>query len=234
MPAAARILGPSAVDKRLRPVHALRRLLVAESDRLCAAVLRDVAKPADEALAGEVLPLADACRFVERRGRCVCCAAAGLAERSAALAVGPARPGPSPAARRRRHHRHLELSALSQRRTVNPGPDARATASSGSRPSSRRPAPRRWSSSLHRAGYPDGLVRGCGSRRARPAGNCSRRDIDHVVFTGSAATGRKVAEALRPAGSLSSTLELSGCDAMFVLTDADVPLAAAPPGSARR
>src|SRR5207248_7933829 len=50
-------------------------------------------------------------------------------------------------------------------------------------------------------------------------------DIDHVVFTGSAAVGRKIAARLGER-LISSTLELSGCDAMFVLADADVEMAA--------
>ena len=45
------------------------------------------------------------------------------------------------------------------------------------------------------------------------------------MFTGSAAVGRKIASRLGER-LLSSTLELSGCDAMFVLADADVEMAA--------
>src|SRR5262245_16421603 len=55
------------IGRRLQPVRALRRQLVAECDRLCDAAARDVAKPADEALGGELLPLADALRFLERQ-----------------------------------------------------------------------------------------------------------------------------------------------------------------------
>ncbi len=51
-------------------------------------------------------------------------------------------------------------------------------------------------------------------------------DIDHVVFTGSAAVGRQIATRLGQR-LISSTLELSGNDAMFVLPDADVMMAAA-------
>src|SRR5437763_10054905 len=54
------------VRERLRPVAALRRLLVAERDRLGDAIGRDLGKPADEALAADVLPLADACRFLRQ------------------------------------------------------------------------------------------------------------------------------------------------------------------------
>ncbi len=49
--------------------------------------------------------------------------------------------------------------------------------------------------------------------------------IDHIVFTGSEYTGRDIARKLGDR-LISSTLELSGCDAAFVLEDADVALAA--------
>jgi acyl-CoA reductase-like NAD-dependent aldehyde dehydrogenase len=50
-------------------------------------------------------------------------------------------------------------------------------------------------------------------------------DLDHVVFTGHAETGRKLAAHLGDR-LISSTLELSGCDLMLVLEDADLELAA--------
>src|SRR5206468_4574803 len=50
-------------------------------------------------------------------------------------------------------------------------------------------------------------------------------DIDHLVFTGSAAVGRKVAGRLGER-LIPSTMELSGCDAMLVLEDAHIRLAA--------
>ena len=49
--------------------------------------------------------------------------------------------------------------------------------------------------------------------------------VDHVVFTGSAPVGRRIAARLGER-LISCTLELSGCDAMFVLDDADVAMAA--------
>jgi acyl-CoA reductase-like NAD-dependent aldehyde dehydrogenase len=77
---------------------------------------------------------------------------------------------------------------------------------------------------LGRAGFPAGLVHLL--EATREAGqDLLEAEVDHVVFTGSASTGRRVASSL---GSrlISSTMELSGCDAMFVLDDADLPLAA--------
>src|SRR5207253_6335994 len=44
-----------------------RHLVVQESSRICDAVRADIGKPADVALAEELLPLAEACRFLERR-----------------------------------------------------------------------------------------------------------------------------------------------------------------------
>src|SRR5262249_28294831 len=54
------------VRKRLEPLRLLRRLLVAETDQLCAAIERDVGRPPAEVIATDILPTADACRFPER------------------------------------------------------------------------------------------------------------------------------------------------------------------------
>jgi acyl-CoA reductase-like NAD-dependent aldehyde dehydrogenase len=77
---------------------------------------------------------------------------------------------------------------------------------------------------LQRAGYPPGLIELLPA--SREAGQqLAETDVDHVLFTGSSATGRKLAETLGRR-LVSSTLELSGCDAMFVLEDANPSLAA--------
>ena len=62
---------------------------------------------------------------------------------------------------------------------------------------------------------------------AREAGAELLQDptIDHVVFTGSTEVGRKVAEACA-SRLVPSTLELSGCDSVVVMPDADAALAA--------
>jgi acyl-CoA reductase-like NAD-dependent aldehyde dehydrogenase len=52
--------------QRLRPVRHFRHLLVENCDRLCAAVANDVGKLAEETIGAEILPLAEACRFLER------------------------------------------------------------------------------------------------------------------------------------------------------------------------
>jgi acyl-CoA reductase-like NAD-dependent aldehyde dehydrogenase len=75
-----------------------------------------------------------------------------------------------------------------------------------------------------RAGYPAELVQVLDTRREMGR-ELAEADVDHIVFTGSSTTGQALAATL---GSrlVSSSLELSGCDAMFVLEDADLTLAA--------
>src|SRR5262249_47421999 len=75
-----------------------------------------------------------------------------------------------------------------------------------------------------RAGFPEGLIHVM--EATREAGQAlTDAAIDHVVFTGSASVGRRIAAKLGER-LVSSTLELSGCDALLVLDDADVSLAA--------
>ena len=50
---------------RLRPVREFRRLLVDRLDAVTTAVRDDVQRPADEVTASEVLPAADAAKFLE-------------------------------------------------------------------------------------------------------------------------------------------------------------------------
>jgi aldehyde dehydrogenase (NAD+) len=74
------------------------------------------------------------------------------------------------------------------------------------------------------AGFPADLLQKLpATRDAGP--RLAEADIDHLVFTGSDAVGRKLAARLGER-LVPSTLELSGCDAMFVLADADVGMAA--------
>jgi acyl-CoA reductase-like NAD-dependent aldehyde dehydrogenase len=61
------------------------------------------------------------------------------------------------------------------------------------------------------------------TREAGP--QLAEADVNHLVFTGSANVGRKLAARLGER-LISSTLELSGIDAMFVLNDANIELAA--------
>jgi len=211
------------IRTRLRPVKTLRSLLVAECERLCEAVARDLGKPPGEAL-GEVLNVADACRFLQRE------------------AASLLRPKRVP-----RGSRPLWL--FGQRDTVHRRPRgvvgiigtwnypillngvqmAQALAAGNAilwKPSEVAPVTADVLFDLFvRAGFPDGLLHKMPATRAGGA-VLVEADIDHLVFTGGAEVGRQIATRLGQR-LISSTLELSGNDALFVLPDADLELATA-------
>ncbi len=211
------------VRQRLRAVRALRQLLASECRTLCEAVAADLGKPFEETLAGELLPLAAACRFLES---------------AAPRILQP----------RRVARRHLPLWLWPQSDTVHRRPRGLVgiigtwnyplllngvqivqalTAGNGVvwKPSELAPSSAKvFFDLLGRAGFPPGLVQLLPA--TREAGEAlADADIDHIVFTGSSPTGRRLAEHLGRR-LVTSTLELSGCDALFVLEDADVELAA--------
>jgi acyl-CoA reductase-like NAD-dependent aldehyde dehydrogenase len=215
--------GRQPVRERLRCIRALRRLVVSECDALCDAVAHDIGKSSEETIGGDILPLADALRFLE-----------GQASRL----LKP----------KRVPRRLLPLWLWPQRDTIHRRPRgiigiigtwnyplflngtqmAQAlTAGNGVvwKPSEVAPAS---AAALHalflRAGFPSELVQMLEARR-EIGQELAGADIDHIVFTGSSTTGQALAATLGRR-LVSSTLELSGCDAMFVLDDADVGLAA--------
>jgi acyl-CoA reductase-like NAD-dependent aldehyde dehydrogenase len=211
------------VRDRLRPVRAFRHLLAEAADDLCAAVHAELGRPPVEVLGSDVLPLADACRFLERE------AASLLKPRKVRLRSRPLWLwGQSDTIHRRPHGLVAIIGTWNYPLFLNGVQIIQAlTAGNGVlwKPSE---VSTHSASLLHslllRAGYPADLVQLLPATREMGAA-VIEADVDHVVFTGSAGTGRKLATRLGER-LVSSTLELSGCDAMFVLPDADVDLAA--------
>jgi len=76
---------------------------------------------------------------------------------------------------------------------------------------------------LDEAGLPRGLFQLL-TEPPQQAHRAIRAGVDHVVFTGSNSGGRSVHKTAAEQG-ISTTMELSGCDASFVLRDADVRVA---------
>jgi acyl-CoA reductase-like NAD-dependent aldehyde dehydrogenase len=212
-----------SVAQRLRPVRALRHLLAFDWETLAEAVERDMHKPRAETLATEILPLAAACRFLEQQARALL------------------RP-------RRVHARQRPLWMWGQSDTVYRRPRGvvgiigtwnfplmlngvqlvqALTAGNGVvwKPSEVAPASAvALAALLAKAGFPQGLVHTMPATREGGT-ELASAEVDHIVFTGSDVTGRVLAANLGKR-LVSSTMELSGCDAMFVLDDADVTLAA--------
>jgi acyl-CoA reductase-like NAD-dependent aldehyde dehydrogenase len=211
------------INERLRPVRAFRQLLADSADELCTAVNAEIGRPVVEVLGGDVLPLADACRFLEREAGTL------LRPRKVRLRSRPLWLFLQRDTIYRRPHGIVAIigtwnyplflngvqivQALTAGNAVLWKPSEVSKHSAG-----------QLHSLLLRAGYPGDLLQMLPPTREAGA-SVVEADVDHVVFTGSAATGRKIAAQLGER-LVSSTLELSGCDAMFVLPDADVELAA--------
>jgi acyl-CoA reductase-like NAD-dependent aldehyde dehydrogenase len=211
------------VRERLRPVRALRHLLATEYESLCDAVARDIGKPVEECIGGDILPLAEACRFLEKR------AARILAPRSVSTGTRPLWMfGQSDTVHRRPRGVVGIIGTWNYPLFLNGVQIVQATTAGNAvvwKPSEVAPSSAVALYRLvERAGFPKDLVL-CteATREGGPA--MAEADVDHVIFTGHADTGRRLAKRLGER-LVSSTLELSGLDAEFVLDDADLDLAA--------
>lgn len=211
------------VRQRLRPIRSLRRLFVNEADAMCDAVARDVNRPPAEVLGTDILPTADAFHFLEKR------AARILRPRSVSILDRPIWLwGERDTVYRRPHGVVGIVGTWNYPIFLNSVQIVQALIAGNGvlwKPSELTPETAKTVHSvLTRSGFPPDLIQLLpATREAGP--QLAEADIDHVVFTGSAAVGRKLATRLGER-LISSTLELSGCDAMFVLADADLTMAA--------
>ena len=210
-----------SVRDRLRPVREFRHLLVEHADELTAAVLADVRRPPDEVVGTDLLPVAAACKFL-------------LAE--AERILRPKKVGGRPlwlfGTRDTVHRRPYGVVGLigtwNYPVYLTAIPVLQALVAGNGvlwKPSELTP---RTAEVLHdlflRAGFPaDLVVRLPATREAGP--QLAEADVDFVHFTGSDRVGRKLAARLGER-LIPSALELSGVDAVVVLPDADVRLAA--------
>ena len=210
------------VRERLECVGRFRHLLVRKVDALTAAVERDLGRPSWEVLSTDVLPLAAACEWLQRR-----------ATRLLAPRKVPGRDCPIwlVGSRDRVFHRPRgvvgNIGTWNYPIFLNGVPMIQAlTAGNGIlwKPSELVAASSEVFHALFaEAGFPaDLVIRLPATREAGPM--LAEADIDHLLFTGSAEVGRRLAGRLGER-LISSTLELSGCDALIVLEDADLDLA---------
>ena len=211
------------VRERLRPVRALRALLVERADDICAAVRADIARPPSEVLGSEVLTTTAALKYLEKR------AAKLLAPKRISWRD---RPTWLMGSRDAIHYRPWGVVGVigtwNYPVFLNVGQIAPALVAGNAvlwKPSENVPRTAELTAALFRdAGFPAGLLQTLpATREGGP--QLAETDVDHVVFTGSDGVGRKLAARLGER-LVPSTLELSGCDAMFVLADANIELAA--------
>jgi acyl-CoA reductase-like NAD-dependent aldehyde dehydrogenase len=209
--------------ERLQCIRKLRHRLVDSAQQLALTVTQDVARPAAEVLVTDILPTADACRFLERQAQRL------LRPRRVPLSQRPLWLFGS---RDTVYRRPLGVVGIigtwNYPILLNAVQIAQALAAGNGvlwKPSEFTPT---LATALHRlfveAGFPDDLfVQLPATREAGPA--LAEAAVDHVVFTGSAAVGRQLARRLGER-LVPCTLELSGCDAMVVAADAPLSLAA--------
>ncbi|VTR91809.1 succinate-semialdehyde dehydrogenase : Aldehyde dehydrogenase OS=Bacillus simplex GN=BN1180_01740 PE=4 SV=1: Aldedh: Aldedh [Gemmata massiliana] len=212
-----------SVRDRLRLVRNLRALIVERVADISAAIHADIARPAIEIIGSEILPCTSALKFLEKR------AARILAPRRVS---GWDCPVWLMGNRDTIHYRPWGVVGIigtwNYPVHLNVGQIAFALVAGNAvlwKPSENTP---RTTKVIHQlfndAGFsPDLLQTLPHTREAGP--QLTETDVDYMVFTGSDTVGRKLATRLGER-LIPSTLELSGCDAMFVFADADIEMAA--------
>jgi acyl-CoA reductase-like NAD-dependent aldehyde dehydrogenase len=209
------------LDRRLKLIRKLRRLIAEHALQLAEASASVRRRPALESLTAEVLPLAEACRFLEREaGRIL--AARRLGRRGRPLWLA--------GVRSEIHREPLGVILIigpGNYPLLLPGVQLIQALASGNavllKPGlGGTPAARALAELALRAGFDPQLVTLLPeSVEAARAAIMTRPD--KVLFTGSAATGEKILGQLAP-HVIPATMELSGCDAVLVRADADLDL----------
>lgn len=212
------------ITVRLAVIKALRHELARQAGMLARRVGVIAARPAVDSLAAEVLPLIDACRFLERRAaRWLAPKRLGWRARPLWLIGTTARirreplgvvlvlaPGNYP----------LFLAATQAIQALAAGNTVLVKPAPGCREPLDLLAA--W---LAEAGLPAGAFAVL-DEAIETGMAVIEAGVDKVVLTGGAETGRRVLKVLAP-HLTPAVMELSGCDAVFVLPGADLDQAAA-------
>jgi acyl-CoA reductase-like NAD-dependent aldehyde dehydrogenase len=206
---------------RLKILSRVRSLIAEQAEPLAHAANVSRCRPLSEILSAEVLPLAEACRFLERAAQKILRPQklgahgrplwlSGVASEihreplGVVLIIGPGNyPLFLPCAQA------LQALAAGNAALIKPGLGGSSAAGA-------------FAQILARAGLDKNLCRVL-PEDAQAASCAITKGVDKVVLTGSAKTGEAVllqcAKNLTPA-----TVELSGCDAVFIRADADLDL----------
>jgi acyl-CoA reductase-like NAD-dependent aldehyde dehydrogenase len=208
--------------RRLELIRELRRLIAEHAPELARASAFPRQRPALESLTAEVLPLAEACRFLERNaGRIL--APRRLGRRGLPLWLAGVRSeihreplgvvliiGPGNYPLMLPGVQMIQALAAGNAVLLKPGIGGTGAA-------------RALTDLIIRAGFDSNLVALLPeSPEAARAAIVARPD--KVLFTGSAATGETILAQLAP-HLIPAAMELSGCDAVILRADADVALA---------
>jgi succinate-semialdehyde dehydrogenase/glutarate-semialdehyde dehydrogenase len=208
------------VRKRIQILRRFQRLLHAQKTQVAELISREAGKPAVEALLTEVLVVLDAVRFLRK-----------YAYRALRPEVVP-HGNPILKAKRGRLLREpygviAIISPWNYPFSI-PATETLAALAAGNtvvlKPSEFTPAvTTELARLLHQAGVPEGVFQVVIGEGPAGAALLESR-IDKVIFTGSVATGKRIAQAAAQR-LLPVVLELGGKDPMIVLADADVDVA---------
>lgn len=207
------------ISKRLSIIRGLRRRIASDAEKIVETLATRPGRSATESVSAEILPLAEACRFLERE------AAGLLASRRLGRRGRPVWLFGVEAEVRREPVGTVLIVGPSNYPLLLPGVQAVQALAAGNRvlvkPAPGCSAPMvllgRW---LEEAGLPPGLFRVL-DESADAVAEAIEDGIDKLVLTGSAETGRILAERLAR-HLVPSTMELSGNDAVFVLPGAEM------------
>ena len=221
--AAQREWAGRALSERLRPIAKFRARLAAEPKTLAEIVAKEIGKTRYEAIGAEVLPVAEMCAFLARRAPRL------LAPRREVLR------GTMPFAGTALVH-HIPWGVVALLVPWNyplflcavPALNALAAGNAVVLKASPRAKEtvKAFAEWLWNAGIPPDLLPVLDSSDESGRELAASPLIHKIVFTGSSQTGRAVLAAAAR-NLVPATVELSGCDAVFVLADANVELAAA-------
>ncbi|GIW84513.1 MAG: aldehyde dehydrogenase [Gemmataceae bacterium] len=210
------------ISQRLQFIRRLREQLVCQREKLWQAASDDVKRSPQEVLASELLPIASALKFLERHARRI------LAPRKVSLWDRPLWLwGCRDVVHRRPWGVVGIIGTWNYPLFLNIVPIAQALTAGNTvlwKPSEQAP---RCAQAIGQLFQQAGVDRDVlqilpATREAGP--QLAEADIDYLLFTGSEAVGRRLASRLGER-LIPSTLELSGCDPMWVLANADISLA---------
>lgn len=209
------------LSKRVALLGKLRALIAKHGPALAAAAAAPRFRPVAEALSAEVIPLADACRFLQREAPRLL-APKILGRRGKPLWVSSARSeihrepfgvvlliGPGNYPLFLPGVQTIQALVAGNAVILKPAPGGGGAADWLRRLIVEAGFPTEVFSVL-----PDSVESARSALRAKP---------DKVVFTGCPGTGRRILSSLAN-GAIPATLELSGCDAVIVRHDADIEL----------
>jgi acyl-CoA reductase-like NAD-dependent aldehyde dehydrogenase len=207
---------------RLQVIRRFRQLLAEQAESVAMSVVGSSPRSVAEILSSEMIPLAEAGNFVERRAETFL-APRRVGRRGRPLWLGGVTSvvyrepfglvlviGPSNYPIFLPGVQLLQALAAGNAVLLKPGPGGTGAAQELAR-------------LLNAAGLPASLLRVL-PEFPEAAQVAIRAGVDKVFFTGSAATGVQILAQLAPR-AVPSTMELSGCDAVIIRADADLDLA---------